>query len=343
MAKRGGDQILETIRDSHALVFLVDPHSLESAACTSECRYAATLGKPIVPILATDDVSISLLPHELSQIQLVDYRKKDRDAALHLARALGALPTPKPLPEPLPAPPEAPLSYLGGLASKVGATALDYEQQSGLVVELKRGLRSADTKDDSQTLLLRLRRRRDLFAAIAEEIDETLREGATQSGWTNSAGAAPSGTIGPTHTTSTPPTLPVSQETGNRRAVPTSKIPARIRLVSAGISGAGGALSMLIAWAASGRTRIGEELIITLLLLGFLPCAIAASLTANVITRVKFALVLWAIAAVVTGIYLSPRGDDIWVVSVAGGFWFGGIPGAVIGTIWDRRRQSRAS
>jgi hypothetical protein len=120
-------------------------------------------------------VSTNLLPPPLSQIQFVDYRKQDRDAVLRLARALSAVPPSTPLPNPLPSSPEAPISYLGSLAEQVETTsALTYEEQSALLVDLKRSLQDANTTKDTQVLLETLRKRRDLFATIAEEIDQLL-------------------------------------------------------------------------------------------------------------------------------------------------------------------------
>ncbi len=119
--------------------------------------------------------STSLLPPALAQIQFVDYQQQDRNSALRLARAFAAVPPPGPLPDPLPPLPEAPLSYLGGLTEKVELTStLSYEQQSALLVDLKSGLRDPETTDDARTLLVRLRKRRDLLATIAYEIDELL-------------------------------------------------------------------------------------------------------------------------------------------------------------------------
>src|SRR5262249_44302712 len=81
-----------------------------------------------------------------------------------------------------------PISYLGSLAAKVEATSLlTYEEQSVLVVDLKRGLRDPETADDTQTLLKMFRKRHDLLARIAEEIDE-LFEGLRE---TSSARGAP--------------------------------------------------------------------------------------------------------------------------------------------------------
>jgi len=170
------DQILATIRNCDVFVFVLDSEAMNSSACKSEYGYAADLGKSILPVLVSEGVSTKLLPPALSQIQFVDYRKRDRDAVLRLARAFTTVPPPNPLPDPLPPPPEVPLSYLGSLSEQVEATSiLSYEKQSALVVDLRRSLRDIEAADDTRTLLERLRKRRDLFATVAEEIDELLR------------------------------------------------------------------------------------------------------------------------------------------------------------------------
>jgi len=169
------NQILATIRDSDVFIFIMDPNSLNSTACMKELSYAAALGKPVLPVLVAEGVSMALLPPELVEIQFIDYRKQDRNTALSLARALTSIPPPKPLPDPLPPLPEVPVSYLGGLTRKIDtAPGLTYEDQSALVVELKRSMREPGAADDARTLLKKLRARRDLFAAIAEEIDDLL-------------------------------------------------------------------------------------------------------------------------------------------------------------------------
>jgi hypothetical protein len=168
-------QILTRIRDCQVFVFVLDPKALNSTACKREYGYAADLGKSILPVRVAEDMSTNLLPPALSQIQFVDYRKPDRDAAFRLARALTTVPPPKPLPDPLPLPPEVPISYLGRLAEQIETPSiLDYEKQSALVVDLKRSLRDPETAEDASALLESLRKRRDLLATIAEEIDELL-------------------------------------------------------------------------------------------------------------------------------------------------------------------------
>ena len=167
------DQILAQIRECDLFVFALSSEALASTACTREWGYASDLGKPILPVLAADGVPTNLLPPRLSKIQFVDYRKQDRDSAFGLARALRSVPPPAPLPEPLPPAPEAPVSYLGGLSERIDSpVTLDYADQSALVLDLGRGLRDPETASDARTLLARLRKRRDLFAPIAEEIDE---------------------------------------------------------------------------------------------------------------------------------------------------------------------------
>jgi chaperonin GroEL len=169
------DQILAKVRGCDVFVFVLDPAALNSTACKREYAYAADLGKPILPILVSDGVSTNLLPPALARIQFVDYRKPDRQAALRLARAFTAVPSSKPLPDPLPLPPEAPTSYLGGLTQQVEMTStLSYQQQSALLVDLRKGLRDPKTTDDTRALLERLRQRHDLFATIAEEIDDLV-------------------------------------------------------------------------------------------------------------------------------------------------------------------------
>jgi TIR domain-containing protein len=169
------NQILAQIRACDLFVFVLDREALNSIACKREADYAGDLGKPILPILVTEEASVNLLPPALGQIQFVDYRKPDRTTALRLARALTTIPPAAPLPDPLPTPPAVPLSYLGGLYERIETLSeLSYEEQSSLVVNLKRSWRDPKTSQDTQILLGRLRTRRDLFATIAAEIDEVL-------------------------------------------------------------------------------------------------------------------------------------------------------------------------
>jgi TIR domain len=169
------DHILAKIRACDVLSMVMDKRSLSSVACVREYAYADALGKPILPILVADGISSSLLPPELSNIQYVDYRQRDAAAAIRLAKAFGTLPAAPALPDPLPTPPMAPISYLGGLAQQIESPSpLGYEQQAALVSDLRRSLRDPGSAHDAHELLAKLRRRRDLLATIAEDIDELL-------------------------------------------------------------------------------------------------------------------------------------------------------------------------
>src|SRR5262245_6867168 len=60
------DRILTTIRECDVVAVVLDPHTLNSTACQLEYEYGGALRKPILPILASDDVSTNLLPTGLS-------------------------------------------------------------------------------------------------------------------------------------------------------------------------------------------------------------------------------------------------------------------------------------
>ena len=169
------DQILAHIRDCQVFMMTLSPESLASAACKREYSYAAELGKPILPILIAEGVSLQTLPPKLSQIQYVDYRKRDVASVLKLANALSAVPPALALPDPLPQPPGAPLSYLGGIAEQIdGEKPLDDKDQTVLVSSLRRALRDTETEADARALLTRLRKRPGLYADVRDEIDEML-------------------------------------------------------------------------------------------------------------------------------------------------------------------------
>lgn len=170
------DQILANIRDCAVFVFVLAPESLNSTACKREYAYAADLGKPILPVLISGEVSLTLLPPPLAEIQFVDYQTPDRNTVLRLARALATIRPPSPLPDSLPAPPKVPVSYLGGLAQQIQTSAtLSYEEQSTLVFKLRKSLRESATAEDTRELLKQLRKRDDLLAVISEEIDELFK------------------------------------------------------------------------------------------------------------------------------------------------------------------------
>jgi hypothetical protein len=199
-------EILSRVRRCDVFVVVLTPELLRSVACTREYGYAAALSRPILPVLAAGDVAVNLLPPQLARIQFVDYRQQnDRAVALRLARALSVLPCGTALPEPLPPEPAVPMSYLGGLNEQIsGSGSLSYDQQSSLVLDLKRGLRDPETARDALELLVHLRRRRDLFAALAADIDEVLAVAPGSSGATARTSSKPRPPLGETAETLSP-------------------------------------------------------------------------------------------------------------------------------------------
>lgn len=169
------DQILERIRECDIFVFALAPKALDSPACKLELKYASDLCKTILPVLVSDGVSDDLLPLALSTIHYVDYRDQGKQTVLALNKAINNLPVPQPLPEPLPDSPDAPISYLGNLKDKIETTkTLSFQEQTALVLKLKDGLREIDDVNIVCDLLQRLRKRKGLFANVAEEIDDIL-------------------------------------------------------------------------------------------------------------------------------------------------------------------------
>ncbi|MEM8716793.1 MAG: SUMF1/EgtB/PvdO family nonheme iron enzyme [Cyanobacteria bacterium P01_A01_bin.3] len=169
------DRILANIRECDVFAFILSPNSQNSTACKREYRYADALKKPILPVLVADGINANLLPPALAKVQFADYRRRDSTTALLLARAFNTLPSPSPLPDPLPQPPSAPISYLGGLLEQIESPAnLSYEAQSTLLLDLKRGVRDSGTHTDTLLLLETLKKRRDIYASIRDEIDDLL-------------------------------------------------------------------------------------------------------------------------------------------------------------------------
>lgn len=172
------NSILQAIRDCELFIFALSRDSLASVPCREEHRYAAALNKTILPVLIADNVSASQLPVELSKIHFVDYRQRDADAAINLARALGNLPEPQPLPDPLPPQPPVPLSPVNQIRERVDSSAhMTFEEQAALLFQLK-GLLEEESAERSAIIetLQQMKRRDDLLAKIGYEIDQLLEK-----------------------------------------------------------------------------------------------------------------------------------------------------------------------
>lgn len=313
------NQILARIRESDVFVFILNPEALESTACKREYGYAADLGKAILPVLVAEGVPVNLLPPALSQIQFVDYRKQDRDAAFHLARALDSIPRPPSLPDPLPVPPEAPISYLGNLSDQIETTStLSYEEQSALLIDLKRSLRDPEAAHDARTLLDRLRKRRDLLACIAEEIDELLP------GMRKVVSAEPE--INEDHKEA-PARIPAEARRESRRAQ-THQPSTRERLICSLVGAISGSAVGMAAMATV-RGSQATPVIVWGLFMG-VAGAISGAITGKnrrliVAVLLGAALGWFTVASLIT----AEGGQE----PIAGGTFAGALPGAILGAI----------
>jgi hypothetical protein len=174
--QRWWDSILANIRECDIFVFALSPESCDSEACRSELDYVVKLGKPILPVLVSDGINLNLLSPPLNGIQVTDYRRRDKEAAFGLVKSINATPSTAPLPDPLPAPPRVPISYLSNLKERIDSTeALSSKDQITLLFELEEGVREGRSPTEIRDLLLRLKRRDDLLAKVATEINAALR------------------------------------------------------------------------------------------------------------------------------------------------------------------------
>jgi hypothetical protein len=174
--QRWWDNILENIRDCDVFVFALSPESWESEACRSELAYVGHFGKPVLPVLVADGINLNLLPPPINEIQVTDYRRRDKDAAFALIKSIHTAPSAPPLPDPLPSPPKVPVSYLSTLKERIDSpNALSAQDQIGLVFELEAGVREGRSAAEMRDLLVSLKRRDDLLAKIGSRIDEALQ------------------------------------------------------------------------------------------------------------------------------------------------------------------------
>jgi len=175
--QRWWDNILANIRGCDIFVFALSPESWESEACRSELGYVVQLGRPILPVLVADGINLNLLSAPINEIQVTDYRLRDKEAAFALMRALSAAPTAPALPDPLPATPAVPVSYLGTLKERIDASGtLGPQEQNLLFLELEDAIDEGRSPTEIRELLLSLKRRDDLLARVATKVDAALKE-----------------------------------------------------------------------------------------------------------------------------------------------------------------------
>ena len=170
------NDILANIRGCDIFIFALSPESWSSEACRSELAYVLRLGKPILPVLVADGINMNLLTPPLNEIQVTDYRRRDKGATLSLFKSINAARPAPPLPDPLPEAPPVPVSYLCTLKERIDTPEpLSSNEQITLLFELEEELREGRSTDEIRDLLLSLKRRDDLLARIATKVDAALR------------------------------------------------------------------------------------------------------------------------------------------------------------------------
>ena len=175
--QRWWDNILNSIRECDIFIFALSPESWESEACRSELAYVVAVGKPILPVLVSDGINLNLLSAPLNEIQVTDYRLRDKGAAFAILRAINATPDAPPLPDPLPTAPPVPVSYLGTLKERVEAPGqLSPQEQNLLFLELEESIDSGRSPAEIRDVLLSFKRRDDLLAKVGTKVDAALRE-----------------------------------------------------------------------------------------------------------------------------------------------------------------------
>jgi hypothetical protein len=174
--QRWWDNILANIRDCDVFVFALSPESWESEACRSELAYVRHFGKPVLPVLVADGINLNLLPPPINEIQVTDYRRRDKEAAFALIKSISTAPDTPPLPDPLPAAPKVPVSYLSTLKERIDAPGpLSAQDQISLMFDLEVGVREGRPAAEMRDLLLSFKRRDDLLAKVGSRIDEALK------------------------------------------------------------------------------------------------------------------------------------------------------------------------
>jgi hypothetical protein len=179
-ALHGGDTwwqtILKQIRDADVFVFALSNNSQRSKPCRAELDYARALGIPVLPVqIGPLDSPRSAV---IADLQIVDYRQRNADAAIRLIAAVQEAKTRRgSLPQPLPDEPPIPFEYLMLLGRTIDAPEMNPSEQVGVIAQLRQGLEDEDDSNarrDITMLLQNMRRRPDATYRSVSEIDALL-------------------------------------------------------------------------------------------------------------------------------------------------------------------------
>jgi TIR domain/Interferon-induced transmembrane protein len=170
------DEVLQQLRMCDVTVVLISWAALRSQACIQQRRYAASLGKTIIP-LTVERIGSELLPPDLARLQVIDYSDPNEEAAFQLLGAIMRAPAAGRLPDPLPEPPPLPTSPLDTIAEELAAPSLSQDRQLAIIGRLESALDPAANSGDRPValeLLDRMAKRPDLLAAVDRRVAALL-------------------------------------------------------------------------------------------------------------------------------------------------------------------------
>lgn len=175
----GGDQwwatVLQRIREADVFIAALSPSYFESTPCFEESQYATALGKPILPV-SIQSLRGTIVPQDLTQLQIVDYSTPGDKAAFELMAAVANVRPAPSLPDPLPPTPPTPLSY-GPEREMIQRPTLSYDEQLKLVETLAWHVNHQPREDQRQAavaLLKQLRARPDITMRASELLAQAL-------------------------------------------------------------------------------------------------------------------------------------------------------------------------
>lgn len=170
------DTILENIRKADIFIIILTPNALNSPACKIEYTYAYDLNKPIFPILISEEINEKHIPSKLSDIQFLDYRKRDATSAIKLANSLNDLKgSLYPLPKILPPTPEIPISTQVRIFRRLYTEEiLNLDEQNSLLMEIVNLLDESETKLEAIELLEYFKKRKELSSEILKDINNFI-------------------------------------------------------------------------------------------------------------------------------------------------------------------------
>jgi hypothetical protein len=170
------DEVLNHIESCDVFLVAISEHWLDSEACRAEHRFALACQKPVLPVTISAGLSDALVPPELAALQRVNYVEPDRRAAISLAAAIAGLPPAAPVTG-SPARPGVPGTYVSDLRDEIeSATPLDLVTQNQILGQLRGRLDDGVDPAVIRQLLERFRRRDDLYAKVAEQINDALAQ-----------------------------------------------------------------------------------------------------------------------------------------------------------------------